>query len=1131
MKNITFINAGAGSGKTYRLTEELYKAIITNECKAHEVLLTTFTKKAAEEIKIKAKEKLLKEKQFSEVNNLQNAYIGTVHAVGQKMIQKFWHYIGFPKEIRVIDELDTSFYFTQAIAEVPEKSELNRLIYLNYKFNPLNTKFGTLDVDNWKSDLLKIIGLARTNNISDFTSSKISSLKYAKKIFNSNSNLINYEGLVSVINKIVQVGSELPEKNNKGRKQLAEKLRVIKSDNIKYSQLKNIKDAIDGFYKNGLIGDEVSEASDQLEDYHRSLSLINDLEEYNNLLFDIARRSLDKYAEYKREIGLIDYSDMENGFLKLLSFEDVRKEIKNTIKLVMVDEFQDSSPMQLDIFIKLSEIVDRSIWVGDPKQSIYAFRGTDPALIDAVVTKFEKTEDKSLLTDNLEYSWRSRPGIVDAVNKIFKPALKDQVNEETISLKAVRTDHGFDRQAFHHFNFVEKKINNRNGELVLDSTNPAYNKAIAKSIVKILSEKWVGFNKMKPSSNKDNKLSEAGVARTIQASDIAILCKTNVDVDAIAQELNSFGVKVSSESNSLKETAEYYLIIALVKLVLSQQNVLAKAEIKVLSENNYNVSRLIDDRLEFLNTIPTIPTEPDLADYTEEDYKIARINYLNDKTEYYAQLNSWGNENLLINGIGLILNELKDMPIPQLVEHLINRLNIYSLVLSWGNSAQRQNNLQKIIEYAYKYDERCINMNLGSSPSGFLFYLSSRDSLTESRFDSDDAVNVLTYHKAKGLEWPMVVLANLHKDVDWGFIARNVFGVFVEDKSVVDLDNILSDRTIISLPWMFGAQNSTISDDFINYIICTEEYQSAKLKHNNELKRVMYVGMTRPRDYLITTGISGQKQYPWMTILNQHGTWKFEEEADIESGMADVFNRGFNTAVQKLELSDDDIIQGIDVNQYFSGKKINADRSSEPYFISPSMVENDVKFEVLEFANVQNRIPTGSSAKDKIDVLGNCLHDILYIYIGNRLNDTTDDSLKQVNNIIDNYNLSGILNSNEVFKSMGVLFEFLIRTFNPLGWHRELSLECEIDGQLYKGEADLVLETNEGYILIDYKSYPGSMERVLDASSINSPKSNYAGKHAAQLWTYQNMIETLTSKKVIKKLIYYVVLGRIVELK
>ena len=115
---------------------------------------------------------------------------------------------------------------------------------------------------------------------------------------------------------------------------------------------------------------------------------------------------------------------MENGFLRLLEFKDVQTEISKTIKLIMVDEFQDSSPIQLAIFIKLSEIVDRSIWVGDPKQSIYSFRGTDPVLIDAIVTRFEQKENSSLSIDNLKDSWRSRPEIVDAVNRIFTPAFK-----------------------------------------------------------------------------------------------------------------------------------------------------------------------------------------------------------------------------------------------------------------------------------------------------------------------------------------------------------------------------------------------------------------------------------------------------------------------------------------------------------------------------------------------------------------------------------------------------------------------------------------------------------------------------------------------------------------------------------
>lgn len=700
------------------------------------------------------------------------------------------------------------------------------------------------------------------------------------------------------------------------------------------------------------------------------------------------------------------------------------------------------------------------------------------------------------------------------------------MNEDTITLKAVRTDKGFNRSALHHFNFAEEKIDEKKGA-VPDCTKPAYNRALAKSIVKILSEKWDVCDKSRSKPNKDSPAREIVISNAIKPGDIAILCKTNNEVNEIAEELHNFGIKVSSESYSLKETAEYFLISSLLKLLLSEQNVLAKSEIKVLTESNYSVSELIDDRLKFIIDLPSQPAEPGKDQFSGEDFEALYEKFLAEKKEYYKQLNSWGCENFLVNGLSKIIRELKEMPVPQLLEHLIIRLNIYGLVTSWGNTEQRQNNVQKIIEYAHKYDERCINMNLGSSPSGFLFYLNSQDCLTESRSGTSDAVNVMTYHKAKGLEWPLVVLANLHKDVDWGFVARNVFGVFVEDKNVVYLNDILSGRNIISLPWIFGTENSKVSDD----IEGTDAYKLAKIKHENELKRIMYVGMTRPRDYLVTTGISGQKNYPWMTILNKHDNWAFEAAADVESGEVDIFNRGINFQVHKLRLSDDERIITKDVNKYFSGKKINPDRSVTPYFTSPSKVESTDAVQVYEPIHVQNRIPAGLSSKDKVDVLGNCLHDILYLYIGKKLNGNVDNCLEEMNRIIKNYKMDAIISPEDVLNSAETLFEFLNLKFNPIRWHRELPLECEIGGQLYKGEADLVLDTKEGYILIDYKSYPGSIERVLDASSAISAKSNYAGKYAGQLKTYQKMIEELKDKKVINKFIYYTVLGQLIELK
>ena len=91
-----------------------------------------------------------------------------------------------------------------------------------------------------------------------------------------------------------------------------------------------------------------------------------------------------EYRKYKELNHVLDFDDLEQYFLKMLrdnGFEDIREEIKDTYKLLMVDEFQDSNPVQISIFDKLSDLIAEgggtTVCVCNPKQSIYAFRGSD----------------------------------------------------------------------------------------------------------------------------------------------------------------------------------------------------------------------------------------------------------------------------------------------------------------------------------------------------------------------------------------------------------------------------------------------------------------------------------------------------------------------------------------------------------------------------------------------------------------------------------------------------------------------------------------------------------------------------------------------------------------------------------
>ena len=162
-----------------------------------------------------------------------------------------------------------------------------------------------------------------------------------------------------------------------------------------------------------------------------------DIEAWTRRLFELAARALTTYQTMKTERGLMDFVDQEHHVLRLLELPDVSESIAQELDLLLVDEFQDMSPIQLALFLKLAALAKECIWVGDIKQAIYGFRGTDPDLMNAVVTELEHSGNP---VDILPSSWRSRPPLVELVNALFVPAFSDYLNEEQVKLKPERDE-------------------------------------------------------------------------------------------------------------------------------------------------------------------------------------------------------------------------------------------------------------------------------------------------------------------------------------------------------------------------------------------------------------------------------------------------------------------------------------------------------------------------------------------------------------------------------------------------------------------------------------------------------------------------------------------------------------------
>lgn len=160
-----------------------------------------------------------------------------------------------------------------------------------------------------------------------------------------------------------------------------------------------------------------------------------DIVDLIRLVCDTAIVSLSAYEEYKDRLGVMDSVDQEVRAPELLRSNALgRSSVASRFRLLAVDEFHDTSRIQLALFMELARLVDDVIWVGDRKQAIYGFRGADPELMkDVFTTLVDGTSELgNAETENLGYSWRSSEAPLELSNTIFRSVFGDQPEDEVV---------------------------------------------------------------------------------------------------------------------------------------------------------------------------------------------------------------------------------------------------------------------------------------------------------------------------------------------------------------------------------------------------------------------------------------------------------------------------------------------------------------------------------------------------------------------------------------------------------------------------------------------------------------------------------------------------------------------------
>ncbi len=1043
---IKIISAGAGSGKTYRLTQEMV-ALLRSGTRARGIIATTFTSKAAAELQERVRTKLLEEGLTEQANDLSNALIGTVHGLGVKLLKRFAFEAGVSPQVDIIADEDSRIFFNQSLSQILDYERVERINELCDRLG-LTKKAGSYD---WRRDVQQLVDVARAN-------------AFSKDILEKSKQL-SFETFQQFLGKPLESALDYNEKLKELLTQTIDNLdgngdeTKVTSDGI--SDLKNLKNELrqrewlhwHQWVKIAKVkvGAKSREFLQELVDFVKLHTQFPDFQrdicEFTEAMFDITIGAIAEYDRFKKQRGLIDYTDMEVLVRQLMNDPSVLAVLEEELDLLMVDEFQDTSPIQLDIFLKLSKIAKHSIWVGDPKQSIYGFRGAEPRLMQAII---EHVGIKS--EDILKDSWRSRPAIVKATNALFTKAF-DHLPIEQVALDPRRKDGNMQSDALVHWQF---NFDNGGDSRKRQPGSPWTEHCIAETLRVYLERE----NFILPKGEKTYRPARSG--------DIAILCRTNGQCQNMAEALHRVGLKAAIARTGLLETAEAKLILAVLRYILNKHDSLSVAEILLLAEKK-ELSHIIEHRLSYIAQLG-------------EDGKMWQ----------------WALDNAFIKKIHDLRKEIVELSAAEILNLVLEELDLRRIIASWGNVTQRLDNVDVIRKFSLKYEEACNRLHTAASLGGFLLWLSyqaEKEGDTQSSGEGPDAVNVLTYHRSKGLEYPVVIMGSLENN-----IRDQVFGIGLENVSNtegVNLNDILSGRWLRF--WVNPYADLLRNTELEESINSSDAKAKANLAALEEEARLLYVGITRARDYIVFP--TSQTPTRWLNRAWHKGN---EDFPTLEAGNDTPFE--WNNEYLSKDFEEfyydkdfphapqaDEHITFIE-NRYGKGAYI-------PYKI-------DVK---KENPNGDTR-PTVSDMSSYV-AKGFQLKDDSFAFMvakayGTYLNAVAvnEDSKRQLaKSIAERYNTTDAFDFQQLSRNGDAFFEYLFKRFSIKNITPRYPIRRHINGRLLDMQLDFLIETAWGYVLIQ------NMDFANDFKKIKSEAAQYA---LELMWAKKAIVEIFNVKDI-----------------
>ncbi|MCH5156609.1 MAG: UvrD-helicase domain-containing protein [Clostridiales bacterium] len=830
------VSASAGTGKTTVMIERIV-SLIEQGADVSQIVVVTFTNLAASEMKARLAAKLSEKRNnpriLEQIEKLDSASICTLHSFCSELLKNYFYVVDIDPAFTILDSVTVATLRKNTLDDVfaeyfSDKDDIFRRVYKIFATHRRE--------ENFKNTLLTLYDFSRCledfsawyeqkrNNFLQYSddnpivktllSDVVQSVQYYKRnmhniVERSREMDLTYTDLFEYNLELLHgirldtLEHALFDLSKVSLQSLPRKAKNVVFDDIEENIRQNFKDLKGDFEK--FAGKYATlcrgENMQTLWEETKQSTV------YTDKLVEIVEKFDQMFFQAKKQRGGVDFNDLEHLTLQLLNDDETLAEIRSRYKLVFVDEYQDTNPVQEAIISRLAS-PDNLFMVGDVKQSIYGFRGCEPSIFVDKYTRYLQTSEGRV--EELNDNFRSNSDILEFVNVLFDEIMTMSFGKVDYSNTAQlqgATSPTLQTPSTRVDLILKEERESVEIDSLYDITADAENYDGVKQgehIAKRIKE-YVGM----AYRDKD------GNARRINYGDIVILMRglTGKAID-IYNTLVAHNIPVSAafkvDGFSGKEVRD---LVTLFRVI----------------DNPYNDVYLIGACLS------------SFGGFTERELGYIRLD-TEGRIPFYERLQSYTVSGLnaeIVTKIKAFLEFLRKLrfysrsaKVDELALYVMNETNYHLYVQSLPNGGMRLNKL-------YAFIDSVKDASYAQTVDKFLSFVDETDDKrAESGLFGGNTVRLMTMHASKGLEFPVVILAGVESQFNF-------------DNNTVETNTDLG----LAVRY-YNFQNMRVADT----LGATACGLFNKIKQREEEMRLLYVAMTRAKFALDMVGTISDKQ-------------------------------------------------------------------------------------------------------------------------------------------------------------------------------------------------------------------------------------------------------------------------------